>query len=181
MRALADETAAAFCCHRLQVTAVAEEYPKREMYHAPGEEWFLRAMRTACHMRIDSLDGLRGVAILAVLLYHHDLFDNGWMGVDIFFVLSGFLITGILRKESKDKFYWKRFYIQRATRILPPALLIVLLACLLAPGAKPLVCLGYLLTLGGVIDLQKNYLNLPLTQCGRSPSKSISMLHGLSR
>ena len=58
------------------------------------------------HMRSNSLDGLRGMAILAVLLLHHKLFNNGWMGVDLFFALSGFLITGILRKDRDRPFFW---------------------------------------------------------------------------
>jgi peptidoglycan/LPS O-acetylase OafA/YrhL len=103
--------------------------------------------------RISGLDGIRGIAILSVLLLHHKLFNNGWMGVDLFFVLSGFLITGILRKDRDRTFYWKRFYIKRATRILPPMLLTCLLALIFTPGAKLMLVLGYVFTLGGIIDL----------------------------
>jgi peptidoglycan/LPS O-acetylase OafA/YrhL len=58
---------------------------------------------------IDSFDGIRGIAVLMVILRHAGCFYNGWVGVDIFFVLSGFLITGILRKSRLEPFYWRRF------------------------------------------------------------------------
>lgn len=113
-------------------------------------------------MRFHSLDGLRGVAIIMVLLLHHKLFNNGWMGVDLFFVLSGFLITGILRKDRNKAFFWKRFYIKRSTRILPPMVLTCLLAYIFTPGASLLVILGYLFTLGGFIDLDKKIFIEPV-------------------
>jgi peptidoglycan/LPS O-acetylase OafA/YrhL len=106
-------------------------------------------------MRISGLDGIRGLAILSVILLHHKYFNNGWMGVDLFFVLSGFLITGILRKDRNREHYWKRFYIKRATRILPPMLLTCVLTYLFIPGAKLIIILGYIFTLGGFIDLNK--------------------------
>ena len=79
-------------------------------------------------MRIRSLDGLRAFAIIAVMLHHHEIIRGGWIGVDVFFVLSGFLITSILRRDRGDPKYWSRFYIRRVTRILPPVLLFTLLA-----------------------------------------------------
>jgi peptidoglycan/LPS O-acetylase OafA/YrhL len=112
-------------------------------------------------MRINSLDGLRGIAILSVLLLHHGLFNNGWMGVDLFFVLSGFLITQILRKERNEAYYWRRFYFKRATRILPPLLLTILLGYLFTPKATLLVAAGYLLSLSGLIELTSHHI-LPL-------------------
>jgi peptidoglycan/LPS O-acetylase OafA/YrhL len=71
----------------------------------------------------DAFDGLRGIAILMVILYHiagfNVLFEWGWLGVDLFFVLSGFLITEILlNTESKVNFF-RNFYLRRAFRILP--------------------------------------------------------------
>jgi peptidoglycan/LPS O-acetylase OafA/YrhL len=79
--------------------------------------------------RNPQLDGVRGVAILVVILHNislkyplfhsQELFGDGWMGVDLFFVLSGFLITGILVDTKQSKDYFKNFYVRRCLRILP--------------------------------------------------------------
>ena len=62
-----------------------------------------------------ALDGLRGLAILLVVLYHNFGFIPqsyfGWLGVDLFFVLSGFLITNILIDEQQNPGFLKKFYI----------------------------------------------------------------------
>ena len=81
---------------------------------------------------IPALDGLRGVAILLVMLYHftqaylhslsgvlYKVSHVGWCGVDLFFVLSGFLITGILYDAKSDEHYFQRFYMRRVLRIFP--------------------------------------------------------------
>ena len=82
------------------------------------------------------IDTLRAVAVLAVIIYHAKiyLFGNlilpgGFLGVDIFFIISGYLITSIILREliEKQSFSFKNFYIKRARRILP-ALLFVMLA-----------------------------------------------------
>src|SRR5579863_8807017 len=81
-----------------------------------------------------ALDGLRGMAIAIVLLHHFDfllpsgslasnvvkvIFYLGWSGVDLFFVLSGFLITGILVDTKASKNYFSSFYARRVLRIFP--------------------------------------------------------------
>jgi peptidoglycan/LPS O-acetylase OafA/YrhL len=70
---------------------------------------------------VKSLDGVRGIAILSVVLFHSLLFISGWIGVQIFFVLSGFLITLILVNDSDLPlgFYLKRFYWRRTLRVFP--------------------------------------------------------------
>lgn len=76
------------------------------------------------------IDGLRAIAVLAVMFYHADFpwFTGGYTGVDIFFVLSGYLITQIiLREQAGGQFSLANFWIRRARRILP-ALILVMLA-----------------------------------------------------
>ena len=85
----------------------------------------------AVNGRIPQLDGLRAVAILSVFVNHSLRVPLGWVGVDVFFVLSGFLITGILlqRKqisESEGTGYLIPFYRRRFIRILPPYVLLLI-------------------------------------------------------
>ena len=85
---------------------------------------------------LPALDGIRGLAILLVLIVHlfvHNprpdvsmplrivavLFSSGWVGVDLFFVLSGFLITGILYDTQRSRHFFRNFYARRALRIFP--------------------------------------------------------------
>jgi peptidoglycan/LPS O-acetylase OafA/YrhL len=67
------------------------------------------------------LDGLRGLAVAVVVLFHLDLLRGGWLGVDVFFVLSGFLITRLLVHEraSTGRTDLRRFWQRRARRLLP--------------------------------------------------------------
>jgi peptidoglycan/LPS O-acetylase OafA/YrhL len=99
----------------------------------PGEVQKDRAEDGARH--IPALDGVRGIAVLMVLFGHftprnsagnslffrffQELLHNGWMGVDLFFVLSGFLITGILLRARPSPRYFRSFYARRVLRIFP--------------------------------------------------------------
>jgi peptidoglycan/LPS O-acetylase OafA/YrhL len=96
---------------------------------------------------IATLDGLRGLAILLVLMFHLFVMDAvapvdrlfvrvaefGWCGVDLFFVLSGFLITGILLDTKSQPHYFRNFYVRRALRILPLYYAVVVLALVILP------------------------------------------------
>lgn len=82
------------------------------------------------------IDGLRALAVLLVLVFHFRLFDGigdaGFMGVDVFFVISGYLITGIVIKQLDDgRFGFRSFYLHRVRR-LAPALQVTLLLTVLA-------------------------------------------------
>ena len=76
------------------------------------------------------IDGLRAIAVLSVLIFHLEpsALAGGFLGVDIFFVISGFLITGIIYREKLDgNFSYAKFYVRRAKRILPPIFLLLAL------------------------------------------------------
>lgn len=78
------------------------------------------------------IDGLRAVAVLPVVLFHADIagFSGGYLGVDIFFVISGYLIGSIILAElHQERFSLLKFYERRARRLLP-ALFVVVLVCL---------------------------------------------------
>src|SRR5579863_7613015 len=105
-------------------------------------------VRYAISRHLPSLDGLRGVAVLLVLIGHFAyvpialkgipgkifaLTHAGWTGVELFFVLSGFLITGILLDSKGAENYVSSFYIRRALRILPLYYGAVLVAFVLLP------------------------------------------------
>jgi peptidoglycan/LPS O-acetylase OafA/YrhL len=86
------------------------------------------------------IDGLRAVAVIPVVLFHARLagFTGGYVGVDVFFVISGYLITGILLDDLRaDRFSILRFYERRIRRIFP-ALFVTLLVCLAAATATML-------------------------------------------
>ena len=77
------------------------------------------------------IDGLRAIAVFVVIFYHMGLplFHAGYIGVDIFFVISGYLISSIILKDIENrKFDIKNFYIRRIRRILPILLLVVTLS-----------------------------------------------------
>jgi peptidoglycan/LPS O-acetylase OafA/YrhL len=84
-----------------------------------------------------ALDGLRGIAIILVLCCHNfnfiPHFELGWVGVDLFFVLSGFLITDILLKTKHNKSFLQNFYIRRVLKIFPLYYGALLLFFLVAP------------------------------------------------
>lgn len=92
---------------------------------------------------IPELQGLRGIAVLAVVLYHsHPRLEGtpfyaaslwGWAGVNLFFVLSGFLITSILIEARDKPHYFRNFYARRLLRIWPVYLLVLVVCYLNAP------------------------------------------------
>jgi peptidoglycan/LPS O-acetylase OafA/YrhL len=100
------------------------------------------------------LDGLRGVAIALVMLHHFTIYGgmqprqdvdrlfyalgrSAWVGVDLFFVLSGFLITGILLDAEGDRGYFRNFYARRSLRIFPLYYGVLIVAFWLVPLLIP--------------------------------------------
>src|ERR1700753_2767730 len=80
------------------------------------------------------IDVLRAIAILSVVAFHAGIraLHGGFVGVDIFFVISGYLIGGIVYKGVRDgTFTFTGFYARRARRILPPLFLVLLCSCFL--------------------------------------------------
>lgn len=84
-----------------------------------------------------ALDILRGIAILAVVFFHNfgslRFFGFGWMGVDLFFVLSGFLITELLLSSLGNRYYFRNFFMRRVLRIFPLYYAVLLLFFLASP------------------------------------------------
>ena len=81
------------------------------------------------------IDGLRALAVLPVVFYHagFELFSGGYVGVDVFFVISGYLITSIILRELNDNtFSLKSFYERRARRILPALTFIIIVSSFFA-------------------------------------------------
>jgi peptidoglycan/LPS O-acetylase OafA/YrhL len=99
--------------------------------------WDDRVRGQATSQRISQLDGLRGIAILLVLAWHYGhaikgdpfaaLFTLAWSGVDLFFVLSGFLLGGILIDHRNSASYFTPFYARRFFRIVPIYLLVLVI------------------------------------------------------
>lgn len=96
--------------------------------------------------QIPQLDAVRGVAILVVLAHNLHGFSSppfsyltnyGWMGVDLFFVLSGFLITGILLDSKSSKDYFRNFYARRCLRIWPLYYSVLILMFVIVPLVRP--------------------------------------------
>jgi peptidoglycan/LPS O-acetylase OafA/YrhL len=96
---------------------------------------------------IPQLDAIRGLAIVLVILHNQSgvfpslhlerLFANGWMGVDLFFVLSGFLITGILVDTRQSDRYFRNFYARRCLRIWPLYYCLIVFMFVIVPLLRP--------------------------------------------
>jgi peptidoglycan/LPS O-acetylase OafA/YrhL len=82
------------------------------------------------------IDGLRGLAILIVIFFHYKFtfFSFGYLGVDIFFLISGFLITGFIFKNEKVSkiFFFFNFIIRRFLRLFPPLIIVVILSYIIS-------------------------------------------------
>ena len=142
--------------------------------------------------RYPALDGIRALAILMVFANHfgggahggrilsflNDLRTQGWMGVNLFFALSGFLITGILYDTRDDSHFFKRFFARRALRIFPVFLLVVALLLLLTPIFRYQWRPGHLWFLAYVGNLPANQdFTLYEVQSGNHPTAKVFLGH----
>ncbi|MDV6314714.1 acyltransferase [Gordonia amicalis] len=100
-------------------------------------------MRAAPATFFDDIAGLRGVAVLLVVLFHSHVpyLTGGFVGVDVFFVISGFLITGLLVREYErhERISLRGFFARRARRIIPPAALVIVVSIIGAAIFMPLL------------------------------------------
>lgn len=127
------------------------------------------------------VDGLRAVAILPVVFFHagSSIFTGGYIGVDVFFVISGFLITHIILSELKEEhFSIRRFYDRRARRILP-ALFTMLFVCI--PFAwlwmLPAQFKDFLQSLGSVIFFVSNFVLAGESDYFAAAAEEMPLLH----
>ena len=142
---------------------------------------------------VAALDGVRAIAVGAVLLYHGgvSIAPGGFLGVDMFFVLSGFLITSLLITEraatgSIDLF---QFWLRRARRLLPAAFLVIAVTALVAAIFLPadavrtrgdaIASFFYVNNWHQVLS-QQSYARRCCSTCGRSRSRSSSTCCGRS-
>ena len=94
--------------------------------------------------KILEIQGLRALAATLVLIFHAKFVSGGFIGVDIFYVISGFLITGLLLKEleAKGKISLKAFYLRRSKRLLPASFLVLFVTALFAWLVLPPISRG---------------------------------------
>lgn len=100
-----------------------------------------RSKTTPGEPRFAELDGLRALAVVSVILFHCEvtgLLSGGFFGVDIFFMISGFIITARLMDEFRENgdFRFSRFYFRRLKRLLPPVVGLIVLAAATVPTAQ---------------------------------------------
>jgi peptidoglycan/LPS O-acetylase OafA/YrhL len=136
-------------------TDVSHEVARRDL-RPPARSTTREPHSNAIGSHIPALDGLRGIAILLVLFLHFGQFGHGlpaptvlvdkvfihlartgWMGVDLFFVLSGFLITGILWDTKGSPRYFRQFYARRVLRIFPLYYAALALFLIILPALRP--------------------------------------------
>lgn len=136
-------------------------------------------MKTA--KKRDDIQLMRGVAVLAVIVFHAfgDILSNGFLGVDIFFVISGFLITGhILQGLEAGTFRFKDFYIRRARRLLPASFATLTVTSLLAIVILvPSDLMDYAIQLIGSLTFTANFALMAQTGYFAGASETKPLLH----
>jgi peptidoglycan/LPS O-acetylase OafA/YrhL len=134
-------------------------------------------MKPVLHDRAQELDGLRGIAVTLVIAFHvfkrAAYFTNhpvllfissvtgvGWLGVDIFFVLSGYLITSILLHTKDHSGYFQKFYMRRALRIFPLYITFITVILVLMPFLNPTFTRQIPAALPYLLLYQQNWMSI---------------------
>ena len=124
--------------------------------------------RRARLRQVKGLDGLRGLAVLAVVIYHFfgDILPGGYLGVDLFFVLSGFLITSLLVREYRvsQTISLKDFWIRRFRRILPAALVTLFIVTALVTAIGGDIAVGIREQFLGTLFFINNWTQIATSQ-----------------
>lgn len=127
------------------------------------------------------INTLRAVAVLAVVFYHAEFqhFKGGWLGVDVFFVISGFLISNIIISElNNNSFSFKNFYIRRVRRIIPGLFSTLLLTLPLSYWLlTPRAMLEFTKSISSSILFYSNYYFQNLDFYNAEPTKLMPLLH----
>jgi peptidoglycan/LPS O-acetylase OafA/YrhL len=148
---------------------IAGPTTRGDMRHNPPS--ILRAVGGG--QRVLELDALRGLACLVILVYHlmpHRV-PGGWAGVDLFFILSGFLITSIILKSFHERRFLAHFYMRRGLRIWP----VYYLTVLLLAAATPILPRPY--DLGGLPYLLTYTQNVPFYWSKTAPQFASYLMH----
>ena len=147
-------------------------------------EWIYKLTDISNIKRISfrqDINGLRAIAVLAVVFYHAELnlFKGGWLGVDIFFVISGYLISNIIISElNEGTFSFKNFYLRRVRRILPALFSTLLITIPLAYNfLTPKAMDEYIDSLIASIFFYANYYFMNLDFYVAESTKFMPLLH----
>ena len=147
-------------------------------------EWIYKLTDISSIKRItfrQDINGLRAIAVLAVVFYHAELelFKGGWLGVDVFFVISGYLISNIIISElNEGTFSFKNFYLRRVKRILPALFSTLLLTIPLAYFyLTPKVLQEYIDSLIASVFFYANYHFMNLDFYVAESTKLMPLLH----
>src|ERR1700760_5040807 len=139
------------------------------------------ATRTAADGYLPFIDGVRGVAVLGIIGFHANLagLTGGYVGVDIFFVLSGFLISRLIESRLQVRaFSFARFYERRARRLLPALIVTSLLCALIATLLfVPRDLRQFSSSLWGTAFFYSNVLFEEATGYFSAPSSTMPLLH----
>src|SRR5580698_10015559 len=140
--------------------------------------------RAAADGYLPFIDGLRAIAVLGVIGFHANLggLTGGYVGVDVFFVLSGFLISRLIESRLQERtFSFAQFYERRARRILPALSLTCLLCALVATFLfVPRDLREFSSSLWGTAFFYSNVLFEEATGYFSAPSSSMPLLHAWS-